>query len=155
RAVATVNGVSRSGTSVGVPPVPKGTTNVGDITLGGGFIVVANSNSNSATVIDPSTSPPTVLANLPTGGSSPIGASVTPDGSTALISNFFSGSVTFINLTTTPPSNRGAPLSIGTLTESTAITSDSRFAVTADGSLFSVNVSSIDIANGTVVSTLS
>ena len=154
RAVGTVNGVSRSGTSASVPPVANGTTNVGDITLGGGFIAVANSNSNTATIIDPSTNPPTVVATVPTGGSFPIGASATPDGSTALISNFNSGSVTRIDLTTTPPSVKGTPISIGTATESTAITSDGRFAVTADGSSFSVHVSSIDIASGIVNNTL-
>jgi YVTN family beta-propeller protein len=154
RAVGTVNGVSRSGTSTSVPPVANGTTDVGDITLGGGFIAVSNSNSNTATIIDPSTTPPTVVATVPT-GFFPIGASVTPDGSTALISNFDSGSVTIVNLTTTPPAVRGTPISIGTATESTAITTDGRFAVTADGSLFSVNVSSIDIAGGTILSTLS
>lgn len=155
RAVGTVNGVSRTGSSAGVPPVPKGTTNVGDIILGGGFIVVANSNDSTATIIDPSTSPPTVVATLPTGGSFPIGASVTPDGSTALVSNFDTGSVTVIDLTATPPSVRGTPISIGTFTESTAITNDGRFAVTADGSGSSTNVSSISISNGTIVNTLS
>lgn len=154
RAIGTVNGVSRSGTSTAVPPVPGGTTNVGTITLGGGFIVVANSNDNTATVLDPSTSPPTVVATVPTGGSFPIGASVTPDGSTALVSNFDTGSVTVIDLTTTPPSVSGTPISIGTLTESTAITSDGRFAVTADGSLFNVNVSSIAIPTATILNTL-
>lgn len=152
RAVGTVNGASRSGSSIPVPPVANGTTNVGDITLGGGFIAVANTNSDTATIIDPSTAPPSVVATVPT-GPEPIGASVTPDGSTALISNFASGTVTLVDLTTTPPSVRGTPVSVGT-NESTAVTSDSRFAVTADGSFFSVPVSAIDIASGTVVSTL-
>jgi YVTN family beta-propeller protein len=154
RAVGTVNGATLSGNSASVPPVAGGTTDVGNITLGAGFIVVANTNSSTATVIDPSTAPPTVLATLAT-GFEPIGASETPDGSTALISNFSSSSVTVIDLTRTPPVVRGTPISIGSSTESTAITSDSRFAVTADGSLFAVNVSSIDIASGTILSTLS
>jgi YVTN family beta-propeller protein len=155
RAVGTVNGVSRSGSSASVPPVAKGTTNVGDIILGGGFIVVANSNDDTATVIDPSTSPPNVVATLPTGASFPIGASVTPDGSTALVSNFNPGFLTFIDLTTTPPSVKGTPLSMGTPTESTAITSDSRFAVTADGCCGPVNVSAIAIGSESFVTTLS
>lgn len=155
RAVGTVNGTSRSGSSASVPPVPGATTDVGNIILGGGLIVVANTNSNTATIIDPSLTPPAAVATLPTGGSFPIGASETPDGSTALISNFNSGTVTLINLTATPPTLRGTPIPIGTLTESTAVTSDSRFAVTADGGLFAVNVSTIDIANATILSTLS
>jgi YVTN family beta-propeller protein len=154
RAVGTVNGATLSGNSASVPPVAGGTTDVGNITLGGGFLVVANTNSNTATVIDPSTAPPTVVATLPTGGSFPIGASETPDGSTALVSNFNSGSVTVIDLTRTPPVVRGNPILIGTLTESTAITSDSRFAITADGG-GTANVSSIDIASGAILNTLS
>jgi YVTN family beta-propeller protein len=154
RAVGAVNGTSVSGSSASFAPVAGGTTDVGNIVLGGGFIVVANSSSNTATVIDPSTTPPTVLATLPT-GSEPIGASETPDGSTAFISNFLSGSLTVIDLTKTPPVVRGNPISIGTLTESTAITSDSRFAITADGSGSATNVSSINVATGAIVSTLS
>jgi YVTN family beta-propeller protein len=153
RAVGTVNGATLSGNSASVSPVAGGTTDVGNIVLGGGFIVVANSNVNTVTVIDPSTAPPAVVATLSTGGSFPIGVSETPDGSTALVSNFNSGSVSVIDLTKTPPVVTGN-ISIGTATESTAITSDGRFAVTADGSLFSVHVSSIDIASGTILSTL-
>jgi YVTN family beta-propeller protein len=155
RAVGTVNGTSRSGNSASVSPVVGGTTDVGNIVLGGGFLVVANSNANTATVIDPSSTPPTVVVTLPTRGFFPLGVSETPDGSIALVSNFNSGSVTIVDLSTTPPSIRGNPVSIGTATESTAITSDGRFAITADGSLFNVNVSSIDIASGTVLNTLS
>jgi YVTN family beta-propeller protein len=155
RAVGTVNGTSRSGNSASVSPVAGGTTDVGNIVLGGGFIVVANTNSNTATVIDPSSTPPAVVATLSTGGSFPIGASETPDGTTALVSNFSSGSVTVIDLTKTPPVVRGTPISIGTLTESSAITSDSRFAITADGSGSATNVSAIDIASGAILSTVS
>jgi len=151
RAVGVINGATRAGLSASVPPVVGGTTNVGNITLGGGFVAVANTDSNTATIIDPTTAPPTVVANVPV-GFFPIGATVTPDGSTALISNFDSGTVSLINLTATPPAVR-ATIPIGSLTESTAVTTDSRFAVTADGSGFT-HVSSIDIANGTVLSTL-
>ncbi len=155
-ASAVVGGKTLRGKSAPTPPVPAGTTNVGDIVLrNGGFIVVANTNSNTATVIDPSSTPPTVLATLPTGGFFPIGASETPDGSTGLVSNFSSGSVTLIDLTQTPPVVRGNPISIGTLTESTAVTSDSRFAVTADGSGSATNVSAINVATGAIVSTVS
>jgi YVTN family beta-propeller protein len=63
--------------------------------------------------------------------------------------------VTFIDLTTSPPSVIGTPLSIGTATESTAITGSGTFAVTADGSGGNSNVSSINIAGRTSVSTLS
>lgn len=154
-ASALVGGKTLRGKSAPTPPVLGGTTNVGDIVLrNGGFIVVANTNSNTATIIDPSTTPPTVLATLPT-GFFPIGASETPDGSTGLVSNFSSGSVTLIDLTQTPPVVRGNPISIGTLTESTAVTSDSRFAVTADGSGSATNVSAIDVASGVIVSTVS
>lgn len=153
-ATAIAGGKTLRGKSVPTPPVPAGTTNVGDIVLrNGGFIVVANTSSNTATVIDPSTTPPTVLATLPTGGSFPIGATETPDGSTALVSNFNSGSVTLIDLTQTPPVVRGTPISIGTLTESTAVTSDSQFAITADGSGVT-HVSAINVATGAIVSTL-
>src|SRR5262249_53283893 len=127
-AVGTVNGTTRSGNSSSVPPVAAGTTDVGNIILGGGLIVVANTNSNTATILDPGTVPPTVVATLPT-GFFPIGASETPDGSTALISNFDSSTVTVIDLTRTSLAVRGNPIFIGT-TESIAIISDSRFAVT-------------------------
>jgi len=120
-----------------------------------GLIVVANRNGNSTSIIDPSTSPPTVVVTLPTGGILIEDATETPDGSTALISSFAPGLVTFIDLTTTPPSIKGSPLSIGTLTESTAITTDGRFAVTADGACPKTHVSSIDIASQTIVNTLS
>jgi YVTN family beta-propeller protein len=152
-ASATVNGASQSGTSASLPAVAAGTTNVGDIIVrSGGFIVVANSNSNTASVIDTSVATPVVVATLPTAGQ-PIGVSMTADGTTALVSDF-SGFVTFVDLTTSPPSVRGTPLGIGTATESTAITGDGRFAVTVDGSNFTVNVSSIDIANKAIINTV-
>lgn len=119
-----------------------------------GFVVVANRNSNSATIIDPSTFPPTVLATLPIGGTLAESASVTPDGSTALISTFVLGLISFIDLTTAPPSLKGNPLSIGSFTESLAITTDGHFAITADGGCTKTHVSAIDIANQTIVSTL-
>jgi len=154
-ASASVGGKVIRGRSAPTPPVAGGNTNVGDIILrSGSFIVVANTNSNTATVIDPSTTPPTLLATLPVGGF-PIGASESPDGSVGLVSNFSSNSVTLIDLTQTPPVLRGNPVSIGTSTESTAVTSDSRFAITADGGGSFVNVSAINLATGAIVSTVS
>jgi YVTN family beta-propeller protein len=153
-ATAVIDGVARSAISASAPAVVGGTTNVGDIILGSGNrMVVVNSTANTATVIDISGPTSTVVATVPTGGSQSIGASVTPDGTRALISNFSSGTVTFLDLTATPPVLIGSPLTNGT-TESTAITSTGRFAVTADGSTVGVNVSSIDIASRTIVNSL-
>lgn len=158
-AVLTVNGAARSGSSGSVPPIASGTTNVGDISLGGGvkgFITVANAESDSVTILDTSTSPPAIVTSLPTGGSFPVGAAVTPDGSTALITNIFSNTVSLIDLTTTPPSLKGKPIARN-LVQNVAITSDSRFAVTACCSALppgNVDVSVIDIASGTIVSVL-
>ncbi len=143
-----------SGTSTPTPPVPGGITNVGDIIarVGGTLAVVALS-TNQAAVIDLTTN--SVRVTLPV-GSSPFGASVTPDGRLGIVSNFSSGTLTFIDLTANPPAVSGT-LGTGPLMaapESVAITPNGRFGVVADGGGVR-NVISVDLQQRTIVGSVS
>ena len=122
------------GASAPTLPVPGGVTNVGDIIAraGGTLAVVSLSTNNQAAVIDLTTN--SVRVVLPV-GSSPFGASVTPDGRVGIVSNFSGGTLSFIDLTANPPGVSGT-LSTSPLMgapESVAITPNGRYGIVADG----------------------
>jgi DNA-binding beta-propeller fold protein YncE len=142
-----------NGVSASFPPVPGGTTNVGDIVVraGGTLAIVAVSSINTVAVIDLTDN--SVRTNLPT-GSQPLGATVTPDGSLGIISNFSSGTLTLIDLTATTPVVSGTiatpPIASP---ESVAVTPNGRFGIVADGG-FETDVIAIDLQLRSIVSTV-
>jgi hypothetical protein len=144
-----------SGSSAPTPPVPGGTTNVGDIIarVGGTLAVVASSNTNQAAVIDLTTN--TVRNLLPT-GSFPLGASVTPDGRLGVVANFFGGTLTLIDLTVNPAVVSGT-ISTGpimTNPESVAITPNGRYGLVADGG-GETEMVVVDLQQRSIVSSIS
>jgi YVTN family beta-propeller protein len=73
------------------------------VTPDGKHAYVANFNSNNVSVIDTTTTPPSVVATVGV-QTSPIGVAVTPDGKQVYVSNYSSNNISVIDTTTTPPS---------------------------------------------------
>lgn len=149
------DGTVLSGISTPTPPVPGGTTNVGDIIarVGGTLAVVSLSANNQAAVIDLTTN--SVRTNLPV-GFGPFGASVTPDGRLGIVSNFSGGTLSFIDLSANPPAVSGT---LGTnplmaAPESVAITPNGRYGIVSDGGS-EKDVLSVDLQQRTIVSSVS
>ena len=67
------------------------------------FAFVANTTSNTVSVIDTATTPPSVVATVGV-GLLPLGVAGTPDGTHAYVANFGSSNVSVLDATTTPPS---------------------------------------------------
>ena len=66
------------------------------------FAFVANTTSNSVSVIDTATTPPSVVATVLV-GPNPLGVAGTPDGTHAYVANFASNTVSVLDATTIPP----------------------------------------------------
>jgi YVTN family beta-propeller protein len=150
-ATATIAGVSESGISAGVAPVPSGTTNVGRIVVQaqGTLALVAVTGNNSATVVDVLRN--TVLATVPA-GALPVGAAVTSDDHIGVVSNASGSTLTFVDLTANPP------VASGTLDLSSqirtpvglAVTPNGRFGIVVDAS--STTVISVDLQQRQLIS---
>src|SRR6202035_4755550 len=88
----------------GLPAASAGTTvAVGNLPTGvaadNTTAVVANSSSNSVSIIDLTTAPPSVSATVAV-GQFPISVALSPDGSTAYVTNFKSGTLSVIDIAT-------------------------------------------------------
>jgi YVTN family beta-propeller protein len=72
------------------------------------FAYVANSGSNTVSVIDTTTTPPSVVATVAVGGN-PAGIAVTRDGTRAYVAIQNSNNVTVLDITTTSVGHRHDP----------------------------------------------
>src|SRR5450631_1664734 len=90
------------------------------------FAYVANTISNTVSVIDTTTSPPSVVATVPV-GPNPIGAAVSPDGTHVYVANFGSNTVSVIDTLTTPPSV-AATIVVGSAPFGVAVAPDGKHA---------------------------
>jgi YVTN family beta-propeller protein len=97
---------------------------------------VVNTQDSTVSVIDMTTSPPSVKTGTGypiTGfGTDPQGIAVTPDGKTALVANDGSSTVSVIDLTVTPPvlnTGTGYPITVTSTPRGMAISSDGKTAL--------------------------
>jgi len=149
-ASAVVNGINLVGSSAGFPPVPAGTTNVGDIVLRvGGKLIVAQRDAGTVQFLK--TNPLSLDSTLNI-GSDVIDVAVSPDGTRAAVSSFSAQRVTFIDLTAQPPVTTGF-VSTPIAAEAVAFTPDGKFLVVTDGG-GSTLVVSIDVAAQKIASTI-
>jgi hypothetical protein len=149
-ASAIVNGVNLVGSSTPVPPVPGGTTNVGDIVLRvGGRLIVVQRDAGTVQVVKTA---PLQLESTVSIGSDVIDVAVSPDGTVAAVSSFSAQRVTFLDLTSQPPVATGF---VGTpiAAEAVAFTPDGKFVVVTDGG-GSRTIVAINAATRTISSTL-
>ncbi|HEX7285305.1 MAG TPA: Ig-like domain-containing protein [Candidatus Angelobacter sp.] len=150
RATALVNGQTFAGSSAAFPPVPGGTTNVGDIVLRpSGKLIVAQRDAGTVQIV--STTPLSLDTTLNL-GSDVIDVAVSPDGTTAAVSSFSASRVTFIDLRQQPPVVTGF-VSTPMLAEGVAFSPDGRFVVVTDGG-GSATVASIDVQGLRIASTI-
>ena len=135
---------------------PSRTQNVGEIGAGEGnrFAMVSGSDFNQAVIIDLKTN--SVKLTLPSGGTEPLGASMTPDGHLGIVANFLTGSLTFIDLKANPPAviETVATAPLMPNPESIAVTPNGKLGIVADGGL-QTTVVVIDLQQRVVVSSLS
>jgi YVTN family beta-propeller protein len=97
------------------------------------FAFVANTTSNSVSVIDTAATPPSVVATVLV-GPNPLGVAGTPDGTHAYVANFGSNTVSVLDATTTPPSVV-ATITVGSAPFGIAFAPDAKHAyVTNSGS---------------------
>ena len=137
--------------------LPSKTQNrVGNIVAGDGarLAVVTASDSHQVFIVNLKTN--SVNHTLPSGGATPLGVSMTPDGHLGIVANFLSGSVTFIDLTANPPAVietlDTTPLIANP--ESIAVTPNGKFGIVADGGS-ETDVLVIDLQQRIIVSSLS
>ena len=150
KATGTAGG-TLSGTSLGVSPVPGGTTHVGVIVLrAGGKLIVVQPDVGQVQIL--TTSPLSLESSLNL-GSDVLDVAVSPDGSKAAVSSFEAARVTFIDLTSQPPVILGS-VSTPLLAEAVAFTPDGKFVVVTDGGSATTAVS-IDVNAKAIVTTLS
>lgn len=85
--------VPKPGTAVKVGTQPSG------VAVSNTRAYVANSQSNSVSVIDTTATPPDVVATVPV-GAVPIGVALSPDGTAVYVTNFESGTLSIISTAT-------------------------------------------------------
>ena len=86
------------------------------------FAYVANSASNTVSVVDISTTPPTVVATAPV-GTNPTGLTLSPDRKRVYVANSGSNTVSVIDITSSPPSVI-ATIGVGNSPSAIAVTPD-------------------------------
>ena len=151
RASAVVNGVNLVGTSVPTPPVPAGTTNVGDIVLRvGGRLIVAQRDARTVQIVKTA---PLQLESTVNIGSDVIDVATSPDGTVAAVSSFSAQRITFLDLTAQPPVITGS-VGVPIAAEAVAFTPDGKFVLVTDGG-GSTTIVAINVATRTISSTLS
>src|SRR5262249_12877516 len=107
------------------------------VTPNGQTAYALNFSSNSVSVLDLTTSPPTVTSTIPTGsGTKPDGIAITPDGKTAYVSYSGTNQVTPITLVSGGACASapcvGTPIPVGGTPEAIAITPDGQTAYVAN-----------------------
>ena len=130
-----------------VSAIPAGKASFGIcISSDGSLLYVANSASNTVSVINVSTS--AIIANIPV-GTTPVGIAISPDGSTLYVANAISGNVSVISTATnkviTTITTGSAPIGV-------SITNDGRFVYVTNQNSNSVSV--INAANNTILTTI-
>src|SRR5262249_17672202 len=150
RASAVVNGVNLVGTSVPTPPVPAGTTNVGDIVLRvGRRLIVVQRDAGTVQIVKTA---PLQLESSVSIGSDVIDVATSPDGTVAAVSSFSAQRVTFLNLPSQPPVIIGSVIT-PIPAEAVAFTPDGKFVLVTDGG-GSTTIVAINVATRTIASTL-